>query len=720
METSEQTPDMNVSNLSSNQLFFRRGDDEVYTNPYYVSEDGIRSATLLSEAIELRFTSTENLTNQDLLSIDVKDRDGGKVMPEDIKIVDEEIVKLQGDFNTEQAPYIVNFGEITVEASVGWRSIDDRYAYDGPLGAELHSDGTASLKLWSPGSDNVSVVLYDKDDQYEIVADNIDMIYGDNGVWEVLLNETNTGIDDLRAYFYHYKIERDGDIRLALDPYASSMAAWNNNPDDPSKAYPVGKAAIVNPSAIGPDLDFANIEGFNKREDAIIYEIHVRDFTSDPEIADELDAQFGTFKAFVEKLDYIEEMGVTHIQLLPVMSYFFADELANDQRMLEYSSSGNNYNWGYDPHSYFSLSGMYSENPKDPELRIEEFKKLIDEIHSRGMGVILDVVYNHTARVHIFEDLVPNYYHFMDADGTTRTSFVGGRLGTTHHMSRRILVDSITYWVEEFKVDGFRFDMMGDHDAESIQIAYDRAKEINPNIIMIGEGWRTFVGDEDGGDIMPADQDWMQYTNSVGVFSDEFRNELKYGFGHEGEPRFITGGARNIQQIFDNIIAQPHNFKATDPGDVVPYIEVHDNLTLHDVIAVSIQKDPDYYQEEIQKRIRLGNTMVLTAQGTAFVHAGQEYGRTKQIRAETDQAPYKSHKGIDESGEPFDYPYFIHDSYDSTDIINRFDWSKVREEGIHRETMEYTKGLIALRRSTDAFRLDNFDLIKSNVSLYTY
>ncbi|WP_211231285.1 pullulanase [Halonatronum saccharophilum] len=718
MDTAEQTPDMNVSNLSSSQLFFRAGDDNVYTNPYYVSEAGIETGEVLSDSIELRFSTTDGLTEEEIEEgLVLEDREGNQVSFDFVVIVDEQVVSVQGDFDTEMSPYIATFDERTATVRAGWRLIDEVYAYDGDLGVELHRDGTANLKLWSPGADNVRVILYDRDDQYEVVADDIDMNLGDRGVWEVRLDEENTGVADLTGYYYHYEIERDGNKRLALDPYAPSMAAWNNNPEDPAKAYPVGKAAIVNPSFVGPELDFAEIEGFERREDAIIYEVHVRDLTSDPSIEDELSAQFGTFAALVDKLDYIENLGVTHVQLLPIMSYFWGDELANDVRMMDWSASGNNYNWGYDPHSYFSITGMYSEDPNDAELRVEEFKNLIDEIHSRGMGVVLDVVYNHTARVHIFEDLVPNYYHFMDADGTSRTSFGGGRLGTTHEMARRILVDSILYWVEEFKVDGFRFDMMGDHDAESIQIAYDKAKEINPNIVMIGEGWRTFVGDEDGGDIMPADQDWMQHTESVGVFSDDFRNELKSGYGHEGEPRFITGGARDIQQIFDNVRANPHNFTATHPGDVVPYIEAHDNLTLHDVIAISIEKDPDYHQEEIQKRIRLGNTMVLTSQGTAFIHAGQEYGRTKQFRAETDEAPYKSHYGVDEDGEPFNYPYFIHDSYDSTDAINMFDWAKVREEGIHRETMKHLRGLVALRRSTDAFRLATMDLVESNVSM---
>ncbi|MFP3359174.1 alpha-amylase family glycosyl hydrolase, partial [Planococcus sp. SIMBA_143] len=163
-----------------------------------------------------------------------------------------------------------------------------------------------------------------------------------------------------------------------------------------------------------------------------------------------------------------------------------------------------------------------------------------------------------------------------------------GKLGTTHEMTRKMMIDSITYWVDEFKVDGVRVDLMGDLDAESVQIAYDEAKKFNPNLIMLGEGWRTFVGDgNDENEVMPADQDWMDHTDSASVFSDEIRNELKSGFGSEGEPRFLTGGARNIETIFNNIKGQPGNFVADDPGDVVQYIAAHDNLTLHDVIAQS-------------------------------------------------------------------------------------------------------------------------------------
>ncbi|WP_235864067.1 pullulanase [Sutcliffiella halmapala] len=700
-----------------NRLWIKEGDDTVYISPYWETATVLVSGEIVSESkLVLNFSSTKGLDAESLVDqIEITDKENQEVPVNRVKIVDDKKVEVEASLDRSKAPYSITFLGKTVKADAGWKMIDELYGYEGnDLGATLHKDGKATLKVWSPLANSVSVILYDKSNQENIINGDIPMTLGESGVWEVLLNKENTGVADLSGYYYHYKIEHNGESKIALDPYAKSMATFNNLAGDD----PIGKAAIVDPSRVGPELEFANIAGFEKREDAIIWEVHVRDFTSDPSIESDLNAQFGTFKAFIDKLDYIAELGVTHIQLLPIMSYFWGNEFENDVREMHYSAQGNNYNWGYDPHSYFSPSGMYSENPDDAALRIAELKELIHEIHKRDMGVVLDVVYNHTAKVSLFEDLVPNYYHFMDANGEAKTSFGGGRLGTTHEMARKVLVDSITYWVDEYKVDGFRFDMMGDHDAESIQIAYDKAKALNPNIIMIGEGWRTFAGDDGETGIMAADQDWMQYTESVGVFSDEFRNELKSGFGSEGEPRFITGGARNIQQIFDNIKAQPHNFVADDPGDVVPYIEAHDNLTLHDVIAQSIKKDPDKHAEEIHQRIRIGNAMVLTSQGTAFLHAGQEHGRTKQWRADGKPEQKETYM-VDMEGNPFEYPYFIHDSYDSTDAINRFDWEKATNEELYplnNVTREYTSGLIKLRRSTDAFTLGTKELVDTNIT----
>ncbi|GAB6088672.1 pullulanase [Spirochaeta dissipatitropha] len=700
-----------------NRVWIQQNDDDVYVTPMFTSSAMLQAATVADDtAITLVFNITDGLSEEDLLEgLSVVDIDGTEVTPESVSIIQgSNTVELTMEIDLTKAPYRVTYDDRTVTARVGWQYVDAQYAYDGWLGPRLNSDGTADIKMWSPMVADVQLVLYDREDQDHVIRDNIQLNRNDNGVWSVQLDSSNTGLASLRGYYYQYLIDADGDgsYRIALDPYASSMAPFNN------QIYEIGKAAIIDVASIGPELNYAEIEGFESKTDAIIWEIHVRDFTVDPSIENELNAPFGTFEAAIDKLDYIQSLGVTHVQLLPVMSYKWGDELASREREMEYTASGANYNWGYDPHSYFSVTGMYSADPRDPELRIQELKNLIDAVHARGMGVILDVVYNHTADVRIFEDLAPGYYHFMDSDGRPRTSFGGGRLGTTHAMSRRILVDSIAYWTREFKVDGFRFDMMGDHDAESIQIAYDTAKELNPNIVMIGEGWRTFVGDA-GDPRMPADQDWMQHTDSVAVFSDEFRNELKSGFGSEGMPRFITGGARNVQQIFENVKAQPRNFVADQPGDVVPYIAAHDNLTLHDVIAQSIRKDPEIPENslEIHRRIRIGNAMVLTSQGVAFLHAGQEYGRTKQWRVEG-KPEHKETYMVDQDGNPFTYPYFVHDSYDSSDIINMFEWQKATNAELYPEqnlTREYTAGLVALRRSTDAFRLGDRDLVDQNV-----
>ncbi|UOR10999.1 pullulanase [Halobacillus amylolyticus] len=710
-DTKDVVKDRSFPTSGEREFWLVQGQEKVYLEePETSSELTYVEITSKSQMTGYLNGSGEELSRDELQIVDQR---GNEIGIKSVKVSHSQFTLTTTKNLDLLKSYTVSLNGTEKHARISWELMDKEFAYKGnDLGATLHDNGEATLKFWSPPATNVSVILYDKDNQYKVIKESTPMSKGENGVWKVQLDQANTGVSDLSGYYYQYQIHVYGQTNIGLDPYAKSMAAWSNEDGDS-----VGKAAIIDPSSIGPQLDYADIDGFENREDAIIWEAHVRDFTSDPSIDSDLKSQFGTFNAFAEKLDYIKELGVTHIQLLPVMKYYFGNELNSDEREMEYSSQGNNYNWGYDPHSYFSPTGMYSEQPKDPKARIAELKNLIKEIHKRDMGVILDVVYNHTAKVSILEDLVPNYYHFMGEEGNPKVGYGGGKVGTTHAMSRKLMVDSIKYLVEEFKVDGFRFDLMGDLDAESVQIAYNEAKKLNPNILMIGEGWRTFVGD--GGpedEVMPADQDWMNHTNGVSVFSDEIRNELKSGFGIAGEPRFITGGARDIRTIFNNIKAQPGNIKEDDPGDVVQYIAAHDNLTLHDVIAYSIKKDPAEHEEEIQKRIRLGNSMILTSQGIAFLHAGQEYGRTKQWKGE-EKPKNSAIYMVDQNGEPFDHPYFIDNSYDSSDRINMFDWSKVTEKGVHKETMEYTKGLIELRRSTNAFRLGTMDEVNSNISM---
>ena len=717
------------------QIFLKDDDETIYTNPYYVHDIRMTGAQHVAKSrIESSFSTLVGAKKDDILKhSSITDYQGNKVAITDVE-VDEAGKKVTyiGDFSDTQHPYTVSYNSDRFTTRSSWRLKDESYSYDGPLGATLKEDGKrVDLTLWSPSADKVSVVVYDKKDPEKVVG-TVALEKGEKGTWKQTLDaNSGLGISNYTGYYYHYQIERQGKTVLVLDPYAKSLAAWNSDLAKTDAAHKVAKAAFVDPAKLGPqDLTYGKIRNFKSREDAVIYEAHVRDFTSDPAIAKDLTKPFGTFEAFIEKLDYLKDLGVTHIQLLPVLSYYYVNELKNQERLSAYASSNSNYNWGYDPQNYFSLTGMYSSNPKDPEKRIAEFKNLINEIHKRGMGAILDVVYNHTANVDIFEDIEPNYYHFMDADGSPRTSFGGGRLGTTHYMSKRVLVDSIKYLVDTYKVDGFRFDMMGDHDAASIEEAYKAARALNPNLIMLGEGWRTYAGDENM-PTKPADQDWMKHTDTVAVFSDDIRNNLKSGYPNEGQPAFITGGKRDINTIFKNLIAQPTNFEADNPGDVIQYIAAHDNLTLFDIIAQSIKKDPSKAENyaEIHRRLRLGNLMVLTAQGTPFIHSGQEYGRTKQFLdpayknpVSEDKVPNKSHLLRDKDGKPFVYPYFIHDSYDSSDAVNKFDWTKATDKKAYPENVksrDYMKGLIALRQSTDAFRLKSLQDIKERVRLIT-
>jgi pullulanase len=713
-----------------NQLWVKEGDNNVYVSPFGETPIGLVSAEVLSTTkILLGFTLTDGLDAAALKSaITVQDKEGATIPVTAVTITSKTSIEVDTEaFDLEKVPLSITYSGKTVSATSGWRMLDEMYNYTGDdLGATYNADKTATLKLWAPKASSVVVNLYDKNDS-NVQVGSVDLTRGEQGVWSVHLKPTDltgTTATDVRGFFYQYEVTNDGVTNKVLDPYAKSMAVFTVDTKGVAGVGgdTVGKAAIVDLSQTNPDaFGYADIKGYEKREDAIIYEVHVRDFTSDVSIEDSLSGErWGSYSAFEKKLDYIKALGVTHIQLLPVMAWYYGDETKAGNRETAYSAKDNEYNWGYDPHNYFSPDGAYSQNPADPEERIKELKGLIDAVHEAGMGVILDVVYTHMAKKEFLNDIVPNYYAFQDANG----NFIGGfgnNLATNRKMAEKLMVDSVKYWFEEYKIDGMRWDMMGDATAESVQHAYDAAAALNPKTLFIGEGWRTFGGDASDPSLAGkgADQDWMDKTDSVGVFSDEFRNELKSGYGSEGQPRFITGGARPIATIFNNIKAQPSNTPADDPGDMVPYIEAHDNLTLHDVIAQSIKKDPAIAENEleIQKRIRLGNMLVLTSQGTAFIHAGQEYGRTKQWKGTTVPED-KFTEMFDKNNQSFGY--FIHDSYDSSDAVNMFDWTKATDESqfpVQSTTRKYTSGLMELRQSTDAFRLGDKDLVDSNINL---
>ncbi len=710
------------------EVWISEGDDNVYDSAELRLKIELRLATVTaSGTLQLLFNTTRNLNEADLLrQLSLKDRHGAAVKITGAVTRASDTITVTADFAARNAPLSVSFGEKTTPATLDWRLVDELYACDDTdLGCRF-ADGQATIKLWAPLAEKVAILLFDNLDQTQLILQQA-MQLDERGIWQICLKSSDMPDNkNLHGCYYQFEVTNPGlPVKRVLDPYARSMAAVTIDAAGQSAGSSgdfVGKAAIIAPEKHGPQLSRPEITGYSKREDAIIYEVHIRDFTADPTIEKDLEHRWGSCRAFIKKLPYIKSLGVTHVQLLPVMAWYFGDETAMGERELEYRAKNNNYNWGYDPQNYFSPDGAYSEKPEDPAARVEELKELIDAIHKAGMGVVFDVVYTHMAKASFLNDIVPDYYFFRDSNGTFLGDF-GNNLATNRKMAARLLIDSVKYWFSEYKIDGMRFDMMGDATGEAIQAAYDAASAINPQALFLGEGWRTFKGHLEDPAMAGkgADQDWMAKTDSVGVFSDEFRNELKSGFGCEGDPMFLTGGPRNIRKLFDNIRARPTNTPATAPGDMVQYIEAHDNLPLYDVIAQSIRKDPEIpaNDREIHQRIRIGNALLLTSQGTAFLHAGQEFGRSKQWLASS-TPEQKFHHFVDAAGKPFKHPYFIHDSYDSSDAINKFDWEKatnVEKYPTNLATSAYTRGLIALRRSTDAFRLGSKSLIDKNVRL---
>lgn len=571
----------------------------------------------------------------------------------------------QGKTSVNNRTLAVEFAEKTVPSA------------DTVLGC-VYKDGRAVFNLWAPTSSNAVLNLYRTDS-----AANSDYTAAmtkneKTGVWTA-----SFGAVDPDGMFYDFTLTNVHGTVTVLDPYARSMAACRNDGS-------AGRAAVIDIDskkalpAGGMNAPYVKLA---KREDAVIYEMSVRDFTVSPDSG--VKGVPGTYKAFIEKIPYLKSLGITHVQLMPVLNFY-----NNDETDKSYENSGtvngNNYNWGYDPHNYFTPEGWYATDAADPYCRVRELRELINECHKAGIGVILDVVYNHMANTRFLDDIVPDYYFRTDSNGKFKSaSGCGNDTATERAMMKRLVVDSTSYWVKNYKVDGFRFDIMGLMESSSVLDSYAACTKLNPSVLFEGEGWKLYDGPSG---TVGMDQNYMTKTNSVAVFNDEFRDLIKAGGLNETGRGFITGKGTDEDKLFRNCIGSPAvNYRADNPGDNLQYLVCHDGLTLHDGIAHNLKLDENRPEEksEIIKRIKLGNFFELTSQGIAFLHGGQERGRTK---------PNITHAKNECAGE------FVRNSYDSADNINQFVW---KLDGDYEDLLSYTKGLIALRRSFDVFRTDD-------------
>ena len=537
----------------------------------------------------------------------------------------------------------------------------ENYHYDGDdLGAIISGNNT-TFKVWAPTASEVVLNLFEKGNGVEAYK-SIAMTRGEKGVWEHT-EECGHGT------YYTYTVTTSVGTQDAVDPYAKA-AGVNGN-----------RGMVVDLSLTNPD-GWDSSELVNKIDsysDAIIWEVHVRDFSNKIESSE----YKGKYLAFTEKglvnehgvsvgVDYLVNLGITHVHLLPVYDYATIDE----------TSSIPQFNWGYDPKNYNVPEGSYSTDPYNGEVRIREFKEMVKSLHEAGIGVIMDVVYNHTYDANSsFNKIVPYYYYRYTTSGeNTSASGCGNDTASERYMYGKFMVESTAYWVNEYKLDGLRFDLMGLHDLETMSEIESAVHTINPSAIIYGEGW--IMGATIDGSAQANQSNISKITptgdaiGSVAVFNDVIRDGLKGSVFEKTGRGFINGSAKNnINKVMFGIrggqgVGQGWS---VDKAMVINYMSAHDNNTLWDKLLLS---NPNASDEKRNDMNKLGAAIIMISRGTPFWQAGEEMLRTK---------------GGDEN------------SYKSSDEVNNINWSVLAEGTKEYVTMQYYKGLIEMRKAYGIF-----------------
>ncbi len=536
------------------------------------------------------------------------------------------------------------------------------------LGCTYYSDRSV-FKVWSPDASDVRVQLFRTGSDEEPNAQKLES-YGlkldaITGVWSV------TVFGDLKDLYYTYLVTVGGVTRETQDVYSTAVGVN-------------GKRSMV------CDLRSTDPEGWNADKhvtvknptDSVIWEVHVGDFSGSPSSGVSAEHR-GKYLAFTEKgttvngegklptcLDYLVELGVTHVHLNPVYDFDSVDEAHPEK---------NEYNWGYDPANYNVPEGSYSTNPFDGNVRIREFKEMVMALHKAGIGVIMDVVYNHTSSLDsCFNRTVPDYYYRKYNGRFLNSSGCGNVFASEKEMARNYIVQSVLYWATEYHIDGFRFDLMGCIDTTTMNLVRLSLDEIDPKLLMYGEPWTADLGDngiafEDAS----VKENAGKLSSRIAMFNDSFRNALK-GNTDDSSIGYIQGNNHNIYYIISGILACSSNTFlkwAKKPTQCVTYNSAHDNLTLWDKLLKSQNiSDFDTLDEHILAMNKLSAALVFTSQGIPFILAGEEMARTKH-------------------GD--------HNSYKSPLEINAIDWTRTRK---YKNLVEYYKGLIKIRKSFSSFR----------------
>ena len=517
----------------------------------------------------------------------------------------------------------------------------------------FYTPSKTQFTFWSNAAEQMEVRIYVQSDDVQSTK-VVPLTKSEGDFW------TATVKGDLAGQFYTIRSFQNGEWAPESPGIFAKAVSVNGQKAaiiDFAKTDPEGWKEDVRPAM--PDMT-----------DIVVYETHLRDYTMSPNSGVE---HKGKFIGMTEEpaIKHLQELGITHLQILPFFDYGSIDETALDQ---------NKYNWGYDPVNYNAPDGGYSTNPYDPACRIRETKQMIQALHKAGIRVIMDVVYNHTYDVMgcALGRVVPKYFYRLNADGTyANGSGCGNETASDHEMYRRFMVESVCYWAREYHIDGFRFDLMGIHDQETMRQIRAALDEIDPTILTYGEGWAAMSP------AYPYDslamKQWTYKMPRVGAFSDDIRNAL-IGSPFDHERGFASGNPVSAKDVMRGLIACPE--WSGEPMQHVSYITCHDNYCLRDRIEVSAPEETEATKLRMNK---LAQTAVLVSQGMTFLYGGEELYRTK--------------KGID-------------NSYQSPDSINTIPWENKAK---YNDLYEYYRQMIAIRRAHKGFRLGSAELVQGHV-----
>ena len=546
---------------------------------------------------------------------------------------------------------------------------------EGKLVEMEYSPIETKFTLWAPTAEEVRVLLYDSGNEGSAYQ-TLSLEMGEDGIWNTSIKE------DLKGKFYTFNVKVNG--------------KWlGDTPGIMAKAVGVNgkRAAVIDLRSTDPEGWANDVRPLLKDyADIIVYEMHHRDFSLDSVSGIRNKGKFlaltelGTTTSQGEKtgIDHLKELGVTHVHILPSYDYASVDESKPDKAQ---------YNWGYDPQNYNVPDGSYSTDPYKPDVRIKEFKQMVQALHKAGIRVVLDVVYNHTFNTEEsnFERTVPGYFYRQTKDGNPANGPGGGNeTASDRAMMRKYMVESVLYWINEYHIDGFRFDLMGIHDIETMNEIRAAVDKIDPSIFIYGEGWAASAPQLDQEELaMKAN---IYKMPRIAAFSDEMRDGLRGGWdddrkgafligqpGHEMSIKFGLVGAVKHPQVINDSVNYSKEPWALQPTQMISYVSCHDDMCLADRLKATM---PDATDEERASLHKLAETFVFTSQGVPFIFAGDEMMRDK--------------KGI-------------HNSYNSPDSINTIDW---RNKTIHHDVFDYVRELIILRKNHPAFRMGDADKVR--------